>query len=219
MQHPLRLLFALATVFVFAFCKNTPADTKVAPPDTKTVAADTSTFTTPRDTLVGFKGMERSGYTRPTPGAAEYLYQHYKIRTIDLPNEPGQAITITQLDSSLTYSVPSGIKGFFMGIYGNRLFIDIGTGPDVREFLVYDLKAKKALHKAPYVGDPEVLDNGKLFYLRPAKEEEITKMPDCPDRADWEKNGLGVGYGQVCLYNLTANTEIRKSEWRCVPMQ
>ncbi len=219
MQHPLRLLFVLATVFVFAFCKNTPAADKTAPADTKTAAADTTTFTTPRDTLVGFKGMERSGYTRPSRGAAEYAYQHYKIRTVDLPNEPGQAIVITQLDSNITYSVPNGIKGFFSGVYGNRLFIDIGTGPDVRELLIYDLKAKKALHKAPYVGDPEVLDNGKLWYLRPAKEEEITKMPDCPDRAEWEKNGLSVGYGQICLYNLSANSEIRKSEWRCVQMQ
>lgn len=221
MQHPERLLFVPLLVLTFCFCKNQNAGSKTAG-DAKTeakTAADTTVFTTPRDTLVGFKGMERCGYTRPAPGECEFTYRHFSVHTTDLKNEPGQGISIMNLETKSGYSVPSGLNGFFAGVAEDVLFVDIGTGPDHREMVLFNMKTMKPVLKSKYVGDPEVLENGKLWYLKPADEKEITKMPDCPERAEWEKQGLSVGYGQVCLYSLEGNTEIRKMEWRCVPLQ
>ena len=223
MQHPQRLLFVPLLALFFLSCNNPGAG-----PESKTAnggktgantAADTTAFSVPRDTLVGFKGMDRCGYTRSASGEHEFTYRHYSIKTNDLKDEPGQSISIMNLDTKSGFSIPSGLNGFFAGISQDVLFVDIGTGPDNREMVLFSLKTMKPVLKSRYVGDPEVLDNGKMWYMKPADEKTITKMPDCPDRGEWEKQGLRVGYGQVCVYSLTANTELRKMEWRCVPLQ
>ncbi|MCC7505246.1 MAG: hypothetical protein IT259_08090 [Saprospiraceae bacterium] len=219
LQNAFSLALFAAFAFLFSFCQNNATDKKTDAAADAKPAPDTTVFSTERDTLIGFKGMERAAYTRPAAGMAEYRYQRYKIRTVDMNSQPGQSITITPLDSADGYNVPAGITGFFAGVVGDVLFMDIGTGPSLREILIFNLKTKKAVLKSEYVGDPEVLDNGKFWYLRPTDEKEVTKMPDCPERAEWEKNGFTVGYGQVCIYNPATNTEVRKSEWRCVQMQ
>lgn len=223
MQNPERLLFVPVLALIFCFCKNqnaTPENKPVAETAaTLKATADTTVFTSKRDTLVGFKGIDRCSYSRPSPGITEYYYQHYVVNTIDSKSEPTQAISITPTGSMDGFSVPTTIKGFFAGLTRDQLFIDIGTGPDGREILVFNLKTQKAGLKTKYVGEPEVLDNGKLWFLLPAEEKEITKLPECPDRAEWEKKGLRTGYGQVCMYDLANNSLIRKTEWRCVAMQ
>ncbi len=219
MQHPERLLFVPLLALIFLSCKNQTASPESKPAAGASVAADTTVFTVARDTLVGFKGMDRCGYTRPAAGECEFQYRHYTIKTADLKDEPGQSISIMNLDTKSGFSVPSGLNGFFAGISQDILCVDIGTGPDMREMVLFNLKTMKPVLKTSYVGEPEVLDIGKLWYLKPADEKTITKMPDCPDRSEWEKQGLRVGYGQVCLNSLSANTEVRKMEWRCVPLQ
>lgn len=220
MQRIQYLLFVPMLALCLTNCQNQnqPATAESKPADTTAIAAPAPTG--PIDTLVGFKGAERAAFKLDEQGRGEFQYQNHKVTVKDEVDSTttGQNI-MAAINGKNIYAIPFINNGFFAGIYNDRLFVDAGTGPDGREISIINLNTKKPVLRAPYVGEPEILSNGKMWYLRPAKEQDITKMPDCPERAEWEKNGLRVGYGQVCIYDLTNDSEIKKTEWRCVPLQ
>ena len=51
------------------------------------------------------------------------------------------------------------------------------------------------------------------------EESDMIKVPDCPDKAKWEKEGAKVIYGQLCLYNIVQRSLTKKSEYICVPLK
>lgn len=214
------LFLASILAFLFSNCQNQTASTENKTTQTETAPETPAAPTGPVDTLIGFKGAERAGFTVLGSGRTEFQYQNHKVVVSDLQDSTttGHNIVVT-INGQDIYMLPAIKNGFFGGLYHDRLFVDAGTGPNGREITLFNLKTKKPVLRTPYVGEPEILANGKMWYLRPAEQKDITKMPDCPERAEWEKNGLRVGYGQVCVYDLSNDSEIKKSEWRCVALQ
>ena len=70
-----------------------------------------------------------------------------------------------------------------------------------------------------FAGEMEVNGNGNVRFYMPTEESEVIKIPKCPEKAKWEKDGLKVVYGQLCLYNLVQRSLTRKSEYMCIPLK
>ncbi|MCC6463475.1 MAG: hypothetical protein IT260_23595 [Saprospiraceae bacterium] len=209
------LLYASACVLaaILCFCKNTTTTTNEA-----TTAAEAWPDRT--DSLFGFKGCERAGFRAISATEREFTYQHTMVRVSDKKDDAGQNIEIFPLDSvAKKMNVLDEGALFFQGIVRNHMLIDVGTGPDQRELIIYNLGRPAKMYQTAYVGDIEIASNGNLRFLLPVEESEVSKMPECPEKEEWLKQGLRVGYGQVCLFSLVNRSLTRKSEFQCVAKQ
>jgi hypothetical protein len=218
------LLAVVASLIItLTFCKNTPL------PEGQTVVSGNTPSEIPAplatppagktDTLHGFKGCEKASWSVLAPNLEEFVYQHYTVRVSRNEEKPGEQITVGRDSGRADFVIPMPDDGYFKGVARNKLFVDAGTGPDGRELFIFDLDKKTQYYRTPYCGEPEVYQYEKLYYLVPVEEKEVLKMPDCPEKESWKKNGLSVGYGQRCLFNLRIRSLTKKSEWACVPKQ
>jgi len=218
------LLFAAAAILTLAlsFCKNTPL------PEGQTIVSEnTPTETQPAaplptgksDSLIGFRGCDRAAWSPLSRTADEFIYQHYIVKKTQIANNPGEVVTVLRDSGRVAFTVPMPTNGYFHGIIRNKLFVDAGTGPDNRELFVYDIDLMAELFRTPYCGEPQIIESSRLHFLLPVMENDVTKMPDCPEKEQWLKDGLRVGYGQRCIFNLAQRSLTRKSEWTCVPLQ
>ncbi|MCW5922723.1 MAG: hypothetical protein KIS77_10280 [Saprospiraceae bacterium] len=219
-------LFLLATgtalLLAFSFCKNTPL------PEGQTIVSDSTPLNTEPeqplpmgklDSLAGFKGCEKATWSPLTANSEEFIYQHYIVKITRDPKTPGEQITVLRDANRPNFVIPMPDAGVFKGVCKNKLFVDTGTGPDGRELFVYDVDNMTQIYNTRYYGDPEVVNAEKIYFLMPAEESDVTRKPDCPEKEEWLKDGLRVGYGQRCIFNFTVRSLTRKSEWACVPLQ
>lgn len=223
MKNLIFLAAASALLFSFSFCKNTPlpeGQTMVTPETSTEPAAPPAPLPPGKsDTLVGFRGCERAAWSPLDVYSDEFIYQHYTVKKRRIANNPGEIVTVLRDSGRTAFTVPMPPKGYFLGICRNKLFVDAGSGPDGRHLFVFDVDQMAQLYETPYCGEPQIIESSRLHFLRPVDESEVTKMPDCPDKEQWLKDGLRVGYGQRCIYNLEQRSLTRKSEWMCVPVQ
>jgi hypothetical protein len=218
-------LLALGTTLLFTlvFCKNTPL------PEGHTIVSE-NTPTGPSapaaplppgkiDSVAGFKGCDKAAWSPLTASSEEFIYQHYTVKITRNDKKPGEQITVARDSGRADFVVPMPDNGYFKGVSRNKLFVDAGTGTDGRELFIFDLDKKTQYYTTPYCGEPQVHQHGKIYYLVPVEEKDVLKMPDCPEKAEWEKKGLEVGYGQRAIFNLTVRSLTKKSEWACVAKQ
>lgn len=171
------------------------------------------------DSLAGFQGCERAAYSALTANSHEFIYQHYTVKIKENPNSPGEEVVVVRDSGRQDFKIPMPSDGRFHGMCRNKLFVDAGTGPDNRTLFIFDVDKMVQNYSTSYCGELRIIGSQKLWFLMPVEESEVTKMPDCPDKDEWKKNGLGVGYGQQCIYNFMNRSLTRKSEWVCVPQQ
>jgi hypothetical protein len=222
MKNLLLLATGTALLFTLIFCKNTPL------PEGQTMVSDKTPLEfTPekpvemvrRDSIAGFKGCEKATWSPLTNKSEEFIYQYYTVKITRDPNKPGEQITVVRDSGKADFVIPMPDNGYFRGISRNKLFVDAGTGPNGRELFVFDMDRRLQFFNTPYCGEPEIIQQEKIHFLLPVDEKEVAKMPDCPEKEEWIKNGLQVGYGQRAIFYFMKRSLTRKSEWACVPMQ
>ena len=202
-------LAALCTAF-FA-CKETP---KIPTPTASTTPAPTANTTTTakvfttKDTLIGMPGSQKASI------AGENTYTYLEAKVTVTPDSEGVGETInvngTDIKNEDAYN--------FYGVYNNFLFIDNGSGPNGSELLVYGIKEKKVLFRTHYEGELS-LNKDKINYLEPVDVKKAKVKPNCPEKAKWEKDGLGVGYGLPMSYDLTTLTPSKVGSVTCFAVQ
>lgn len=220
MKNLTLLATGAALICALAFCKNTPL------PEGQTMVSDKG-FNSPAtplpagklDTVAGFKGCEKASWSPLTTNSEEFIYQHYTVVITRSENLPGEQITVRRDSGRADFNIPVPEAAYFKGICRNKLFVDVGTGPDGRELIVFDLDKKLQFYNSLYCGEPQVIQSERLYFMMPVDEKEVTRIPDCPEKEQWLKDGLSVGYGQRCILNLVVRSLTRKSEWACVPKQ
>jgi hypothetical protein len=174
------------------------------------------------DSLVGFEGCSRAGFKMLSPQVHEFKYQYYTFRITN--KEDGAESIEVRIDSTgRRFKVPDVEPTFFRGAVRGHFFVDVGTAPGVREMIVYSLTREtlSQVYRTQYLLEepPFVHENGNLWFYVPVPESEVTKEPNCPDKAAWLKKDLTVGYGQRYLYNMVERGLTRKSEFICAPLQ
>src|SRR6266571_3679261 len=69
---------------------------------------------------------------------------------------------------------------YFLGLRGDVLFIDSGTGPDFRGLIVIDLRTRRQLLHTDYVSRP--VPGPDVFTIGIWRGSELAKLaPGCPD--------------------------------------
>lgn len=175
------------------------------------------------DTLFGFEGCERPGFRALTPKVHEFIYQGFRVRITQRDDEAGEKLEVFIDSTGASLAIPTVEATFFRGGARGHIFVDVGTGPDVRDIILYNLKrgTLAQVYREQYCPDGEtfVSQNGGFWFYCPVADSEVTKKPDCPDKEMWAKNGLRTAYGQRYVYDMVNRGLTRKSEFICVPMQ
>ena len=173
------------------------------------------------DTLVGWRGCERCNFAPVSANTFDFKYQHYTIRVMERTDTVGVGILAAAHFGGPQYNIPVPPASYFMGINRDFLFVDVGTGPSKREFIIYDLRGQKELFRSPYIGDVQILPNGKVWYWKVAERASIEDkyLPECKDSAQWVSQGLFVAYGQRAIYDPNTSVQISKSEYQCFSEQ
>lgn len=223
MKNLFSITFGAVLLFTLVFCKNTPLPEGQTIVSNKPMSDTTAAAGLPaakKDSVAGFKGCEKASWSQPSPNTSEFVYQHYTVVVTPNTDQPGEKITVKRDADRPDFVVPTLEEpAYFHGICRNKLFVDAGTGPDGRKLFVFDLDKNVQYFSTPYCGDLQIVQSDRLYFMMPVAEAEVTKMPDCPEKEQWIKDGLRVGYGQRCIFNLMQRSLTRKSEWACVPMQ
>jgi hypothetical protein len=175
---------------------------------------------TPVDTAYGFNGCDRAQMVIKSPTEVELTYHHYIVSLTTKPDEPGEAVKLTpREEGQITYNLPVQENSYFVGINRDKAFIESGTGPDGRQLLVWDIPKRKGLLQMMYTDTVLITSSGRMWFFEPVDVSVIDSLPACPQKAEWEAGGLGVGYARRCLYNLEDGSLTKKSEYKCVPLQ
>ncbi len=169
------------------------------------------------DSIVGFRGCESGAYSPLSADSDEFIYQHYTVKLKRKSNGPGEEITVVRDSGRADFVIPMPDAGRFFGICKNKMFVDAGT--DNRELFIFDLDKEVQTYNTPYCGDLRIAESERLWFLVPVEESEVVKKPECPEKEEWTKKGLKVGYAQRCIFNFMNRSLTRKSEWVCVPIQ
>lgn len=209
MQILLRSVAAAAVVLAFA-CKqgaSEKAPEKAALP-----------YGTAVDTAYGWRGMDMVSMKIVSDSITEFKSPKYTVKALTAKDAAGASF-IVSAEGMVDYVIPNLGGYHFMGISGDNLFIDAGTGPDGREILIYSMALRAKSWQAPYVDTPFVVSNLKLWYYTPVPAEQVKDTVDCPHKAEWEAQGLRTGYGKLQIFQFVGRSLVSKPEYKCVPMQ
>ena len=173
------------------------------------------------DTLLGLQGCERAGFKAESTQKQEINYQNYTFRMEQ--KEGGGEILEVAIDSSAKkFKLPDVELIHFKGASRDHFFVEVGDNPDIRDLIVYSLKDQtlyQVYRSAFLVAEPPFVANGSVQLYVPVEESEVTKMPECPDKAAWIKKGMRIGYGQRYMYHMPIRGLTRKSEFICAPLE
>ncbi len=211
------------TPFVFFFliflaisaCKNTPSDSKS---ETKTEEPAVQNESN-NDSIVGLKGMEKPKINKIDEQVTEFIYAKYTVRTATSGSAAGETITVTPTEGGDPYLIPNGNAYNFIGLYRKYVFVDDGTGPSLRKLIVFDVEKRRPDHLAQVAQLDFVDAQGKLWYWKLVPAETIETLPDCPEKAEWEKQGFTIQYGKREMFLTSSGAVISKSEFKCFPIQ
>lgn len=232
MKNRILLYFAGALIASLTlFCKNgnTSANNEAAPMGMGSgmrregAANDTSKMSqiSPvTDSLFGFKGCERAGFRTYPPNIREFKYQNFTVRLT--PKEgTGEKIQVIIDSIGKSLDVPDVEPTFFNGAVRNNVLVRVDNGPNDQELIVYNLDRNTLAqnYRTRYCGELFIASSGTMWFYYPVEEKDVTKMPECPEREEWEKKGLHVGYGQRYMFNLPKRGLTKKSEFACIPLK
>jgi hypothetical protein len=169
------------------------------------------------DTVPGFKGSDRAGMYQYGEAGQQYVYQNYTVKVAKrTDNLAGEKIEITPSDGGAFWDVPVPEASKFIGVYRDYMMVEIAPTPNNRELLFVDMKQKRGAYKSPVIPvDTPAVMSGKLWFYAPIDTADMKKIPECPEKADWEAKGKKTMYGQKILYDFSNGAVTKKSEYKC----
>jgi hypothetical protein len=107
---------------------------------------------------------------------------------------------------------------YFLGLQGNLLILDSGTGPDHRGLIIWDLSTKKKVYTGKYSSEedePKIKPGYMEFWLETGRATD----ENCPKAKEWRANGLGAAIETWVRLDLSDFTLTKSSKTRCSPRQ
>jgi len=123
--------------------------------------------------------------------------------------------------SACEYSVKPGdfeirneLAEYFLGLQGDLLILDSGTGPDPRGLFIWDLKKKKKVYSGRY-SEAKIEPGYIKFWI----ETGVATDENCPDAKEWSAGGLGAAIETRVRLDFADFSATKSSEKRCSPRQ
>lgn len=120
---------------------------------------------------------------------------------------PGTAGNCTGDSLSGDFVLRNQEADYFLGLRGDRLFIDVGTGA-ISDLVVYDLRARRKLEVISGYEIEGWRDNTTLELWVMAGETTRKQCPKVPE-------GMGVGIDSLHTLDLTTMKLTPTGRWRC----
>ena len=206
MKHVMLYVPALLLAGMFTFCKNSTPEK----PTTEFLPERT-------DSLFGLKGCDRAGFRMLSPTEHEFVYQDFTVHITKKPDGSEEIKAVrtdsTTSDLDIVHEGPS----YFRGSSHGQIFVEEDKGPGNHEMAIYHVNRRSLMLRTPFCGDMEIWANGNVWFYTPIEESEVSKMPECPEKAEWDKKGWKTTYGQRSIFHLVNRTLTKKSEFACFP--
>lgn len=102
---------------------------------------------------------------------------------------------------------------YFSGIRSNVLILDSGTGPDIRDLILVDMKSGRHIADLPYVGTAGGPDSVTLGVWEPTQLDEL--LPGCSP----PQGGLLPGVDSLFYVDVRTGNRRFASQTRCAVRQ
>jgi hypothetical protein len=104
---------------------------------------------------------------------------------------------------------------YFLKLAGNRLVLDSGTGPDLRDLIVWDLSKQKKVYTGQYSG-PLIMSPRRIGFW--GERRSATKK-ECSSEQDQQKDGLRIAVETKVLLSLSNLSAKVTNKTRCISIQ
>jgi len=112
------------------------------------------------------------------------------------------------------FEIPNEEAEYFLGLQGNLLILDSGTGPDARGLIIWDLSKKRKVYTGTYE-DAKIEPGYMEFWLETGRATD----ENCPEAKEWRAKGLGAAIETWVRLDLSDFTVTKSSKTRCVSRQ
>ena len=170
-------------------------------------------------------------------------YRSYVVLVVVARDAVGETIQVTAKQPAGTRAPAVGTElarppliivddaGWFYGLFGDQVFLDVGCCPGPRGLRIYDLRRRERCFEGTYEEDyveyhgqsypvsPRLRKGRWLTFWEPV--EGPSPKPPCPeDRlGEWEDSGLEVGYDEEVTLDLLTLQVVRSGKVKCFPRQ
>lgn len=110
---------------------------------------------------------------------------------------------------------------FYLGLTGDFLLLDSGTGPGIRGLIIYDLSKREKVftdgyESYPYQSAVTIQENSLIYWTG----TDIEPTPEnCPELEYWESAGLGAVIETKVKLDLSTLTKVELGEHQCMAEQ
>jgi len=174
-----------------------------------------------------------SSFPSPTPYQEEVeCYENDKYFIVDESGAPSgflvkyKANSSQQIRCSYTvgesdYVIEKEWAVYYLGLTGDFLLLDQGTGPGIRGLIIYDLSKREKVFTDGYESYPVqsavIIQQDSLIYWT-GTDIEATPQ-NCPEFEKWSSGGLGAVVETKVKLDLSTLTKAELGEHQCMPVQ
>jgi hypothetical protein len=173
-------------------------------------------------------GSEKVKFEKNTETAKCFVFNQYIIKT-NSGEDVGEDISIYKrgdktaatngcpVKSPLLFTIKNPDSNYFLGLAGDFLFIDSGTGPDSRGLEIYNLKSRKSIFTSEYHDSIKLITGDTLRFDKISGKNGLLK--NCKQAAKIKRDGMSVGWVQDTQLNLKTLKASSVGALRCVALQ
>lgn len=174
------------------------------------------------------KGTETPGFKTKTDTTRCLVFNQYVVKTVS-GEDVGENISVYKRAAStnanagckaknaLLFSIKNPDANYFIGLAGNYLFIDSGTGADVRGLEIYNLTTRKSMFSSDYHDSVKLLQDRFVMFDKISAKKGLIKS--CKQAAEIKRNGSIPGWVQDTKLDLQTMKTTSIGALRCYAME
>lgn len=175
------------------------------------------------------KGTETAAFQRQAENGDKCLvFDKYVVKTIS-SEAVGEDIRVFRRAASTDaeaacdsraaayYTIKNADANYFVGLFGEYVFVDSGTGADGRGLEIFNLKSKKSIYSTEYYDELELRDG--RFFIYDKFSETKGALRTCRQAAQWKKDGFSIGWVRQSKLDLQTLKETPVGAIRCRAFQ
>ena len=174
------------------------------------------------------KGTETPKFKNKTDTTNCFVFSQFVVKTVS-GEDVGENISVYKRATStntnvgckaknaLLFTIKNPDANYFIGLSGNFLFIDSGTGADVRGLEIYNLTTHKSIFSSDYHDSVKLLQDRFVMFDKISEKKGLIK--NCKQAAEIKRNGSIPGWVQNTKLDLQTMKAMSIGVLRCYAME